>query len=271
MSLEKKAHSNQVTADASRLGCLDGAVSERRNCAVVRHAVENELSNCEPARPFRQNLATAAADVEHRHRRVICLQIGRGDDPATHARLLPVAQAPPARHPRPAPEFLREHLPGNAAAKDEDNAGEARAIRDARPPTPWPSWRNRQERFDKIPQRIWKQRGGHTRPRYRAATGWCSCRERAGTVLLCALRAVFRLRSDRGREQGREGQMFVLSSFNCGFSKDPTVTPDQLGTLATVARQRATVRNVGRPDDPWKGPSGTMDYWRCGAQSRPLL
>jgi len=73
-----------------------------------------------------------------------------------HARSLPIAQAAPTRHPRPAPEFLREHLPGNAAAKDEDNAGEARAIRDARPSALWSTGWNRQERFDKIPQRIWK-------------------------------------------------------------------------------------------------------------------
>jgi hypothetical protein len=33
---------------------------------------------------------------------------------------LPVAQATPARHPRSAPEFRPEHLPGNAAAEDED-------------------------------------------------------------------------------------------------------------------------------------------------------
>jgi hypothetical protein len=33
-------------------------------------------------------------------------------DQIPHARLLPVAQATPARHPRPAPEFVREHLPG---------------------------------------------------------------------------------------------------------------------------------------------------------------
>ena len=89
-------------------------------------------------------------------------------DQIPHARVLPVAHATPARHPRPAPEFLREHLPGNTAAKDEDNAGEARAIQNARPPTLWPACRNRQERFDKIPQRIWKQRGGHTRSRYLA-------------------------------------------------------------------------------------------------------
>ena len=74
-------------------------------------------------------------------------------DQIPHARPLPIAQAPPARHPRPAPEFLREHLPGNAAAKDEDNAGQARAIRNARPATFGRRGRNRQERFDKIPQR----------------------------------------------------------------------------------------------------------------------
>jgi hypothetical protein len=72
-------------------------------------------------------------------------------DQIPHARHLPIAQAPPERHPRSAPEFLREHLPANAAAKDEDNAGKAGAIRDTRPPTLWSSGRNRQERLDKIP------------------------------------------------------------------------------------------------------------------------
>jgi hypothetical protein len=83
-----------------------------------------------------------------------------------HAGSLPIPQAAPTRHPRAAPEFLREHLPGDAAAEDEQNAGETRAIGDARPsafrPTCW-SW---QERFDKIPQRIGEQRRSHNRPRY---------------------------------------------------------------------------------------------------------
>jgi len=57
-------------------------------------------------------------------------------DQIPHPRLLPVAQATPARHPRPACEFLREHLPGNAAAEDEDDAGETRTVRNARPPSP---------------------------------------------------------------------------------------------------------------------------------------
>jgi hypothetical protein len=38
---------------------------------------------------------------------------------------------------RSAPEFRREHLPGNAAANDKDNAGQTRAIRDARPSAFW--------------------------------------------------------------------------------------------------------------------------------------
>jgi hypothetical protein len=103
-------------------------------------------------------------------------------DEIPHTRLLPVAQATPARHPRPAPEFLREHLPGNTAAQDEDNAGEARAIRDTWPPTLWPSWGNRQERFDKIPQRIWNQRGRHACSRYLADE------DQVAEVLLHALR-----------------------------------------------------------------------------------
>jgi hypothetical protein len=87
-------------------------------------------------------------------------------DQIPHARLLPVAHAPPARHSRSTPEFLREHLPGDAAAKDKENAGETRAIWDARPSAFWPTEWSWQERFDKIPQRIWKQRSGHTYSRY---------------------------------------------------------------------------------------------------------
>ena len=96
-------------------------------------------------RPRPINLAVAREPIQQRK-----------VDQIPHARQLPIAQPPRACHPRSAPEFLREHLPGTAAARDEDNAGEARAIRDARPPTFWPSGWNRQERFDKIPQRIWK-------------------------------------------------------------------------------------------------------------------
>ena len=91
-----------------------------------------------------------------------------------HARTLPIAQAAPTRHPRSAPEFLREHLPRDAAAEDEQNAGETRTIGDARPSAFRPTWRSGKERFDKIPQRVWKQRGGHTRSRHLANKGQVS-------------------------------------------------------------------------------------------------
>ena len=103
-------------------------------------------------------------------------------DEIPHARSLPIAQTAPTRHPRPAPKFLREHVPGNAAAEDKQNADETRAIGDARPsafrPTRW-SW---QERFNKIPRRIGKQRRGHTRSRYFADE------DQVSVVLLRALR-----------------------------------------------------------------------------------
>jgi hypothetical protein len=54
-----------------------------------------------------------------------------------------------------------EHLPGDSAAEDKENAGQTRAIRDARPPASWPTSWSCQKRFDKIPQRIWKERGRH--------------------------------------------------------------------------------------------------------------
>src|SRR5947208_5845591 len=79
-----------------------------------------------------------------------------------HTRSLPIAEAAPTRHSRPAPEFLREHVPGNAAPEDKQNAGETRAIGDARPPAFRPRRWSWQERFNKIPQRIGKQCRGHT-------------------------------------------------------------------------------------------------------------
>src|ERR1700693_5665251 len=71
--------------------------------------------------------------VDHRPRPinlvVACEPIQqRKVDQIPHARLLPVAHPTPARHPRSTPEFLWEHLPGDAAAEDKQNASETRAI-----------------------------------------------------------------------------------------------------------------------------------------------
>src|SRR6476619_1607946 len=67
------------------------------------------------------------------------------------AGVLPVSEAPPARHPAATPQLLRQHLPRNAAAKDKDNARQTRSIRDARPSTLRASWRYRKKSFDEIP------------------------------------------------------------------------------------------------------------------------
>jgi hypothetical protein len=66
------------------------------------------------------------------------------------------------------PPCLAQRLPTNQRAPS--------ALR----PMGW-SW---QERFDKIPQRIWKQRGGHTCSRYVA--------DDVGQVLEVLLRALFK-------------------------------------------------------------------------------
>jgi hypothetical protein len=60
-------------------------------------------------------------------------------DEIPHTRLLPVAQPTPARHPRPTPKFLRQHLPRDTAAEDKENAGQTCAIRDGRPSAFWPT------------------------------------------------------------------------------------------------------------------------------------
>jgi hypothetical protein len=119
-----------------------------------------------PRRPPEQ----AAPATDQSGRRAEPIQ-QRKVDQLPHARLLPVARATPARHPRAAARFLRQHLPRDPTAKDKGDAGEASSIRDARPSSFRSSWRNRQERFNQIPQCIRKQRGAHSRPQYRAARG----------------------------------------------------------------------------------------------------
>jgi len=54
-------------------------------------------------------------------------------DEIPHTGHMPVAQPSPARHPRTAAQFLRQHLPRDACAEDKENAGQACAIRDTRP------------------------------------------------------------------------------------------------------------------------------------------
>jgi len=133
----------------------EGVVVRCRDQWPVRRRVLSQSRETQPRPQWHESLASKRAS---RYLRRSASSRAR----YPHTRQLPVVQAPPACHPRSAPEFRREHLLGNAAAKDEDDAGQARAIRDARPSAFWSMGWSRQERLDEIPQGIWKQRSGHT-------------------------------------------------------------------------------------------------------------
>lgn len=105
-----------------------------------------------------------------------------------HTGQLPVGQASPARHPRTAAQFLRQHLPRDSAAEDEEIASQTRTIRNARPSAFGSMGWNRQERFDKVPQRIGDQRDSHSGPEYRPAYGQRPFRRSGGEVLLRVLK-----------------------------------------------------------------------------------
>ena len=76
--------------------------------------------------------------------------------------LLPVPQPTPAGHPGPATHLLGQVLPRAAADQHEDDPGQRRAIRHARPSRLLPC-ASRQVRLDQLPQRIVQQRLRHRR------------------------------------------------------------------------------------------------------------
>src|SRR6478672_4199671 len=72
-------------------------------------------------------------------------------DEIPHTGQLPVAQASPARHPRTEAQFVWQHLPRDATAKDQENAGETRSIRDAWSSTLRSSWWESERRVRRDP------------------------------------------------------------------------------------------------------------------------
>ena len=148
----RERHASTV-ANQMALAPALGAIGGVRTCLVTAMHRADGTTVHDRSRPI--DLIVSSEPIQQRE-----------VDEIPHAPSLPIAEAAPTRHPRPAAEFLREHLPGNAAAKDKQNVHETRAIGDARPsafrPTRW-SW---QKRFNKVPQQIGKQRRGHTRSRY---------------------------------------------------------------------------------------------------------
>jgi hypothetical protein len=78
------------------------------------------------------------------------------------AAALPVPQPSPAGDARAAAHLLREHLPGDAAAQDEDNPGQAGPVLDWGPaPLAGPGLVPREERRDSLPEFIRHQRLSH--------------------------------------------------------------------------------------------------------------
>src|SRR5262245_56499586 len=130
---------------------------------------------------------------------------------------LPVAQTSPACHARTTAQFLRQHLPWYSAAQHEEDTGQAGAIRHTRASAARPRWWKRQKRFEKFPQRVGQQRGGHKPTLRRRSSAWF-----IEPVLLCALRALacassrptcaFSSRSSRSRSSRRRSTSLRRSS-----------------------------------------------------------
>src|SRR3954471_13358154 len=77
------------------------------------------------------------------------------------AGLLPIAEPAPAAHPAAAAHLLREHLPGDAALEDEEDAGQRRAILDRRTAA-FRAWRmGRKQGAEEGPEGVGNERCCH--------------------------------------------------------------------------------------------------------------
>ncbi len=78
----------------------------------------------------------------------------RTPEPIPDTCLLPVTEPAPARHARAAAHLLRQHLPGDAGAQDEEDAGQGGAIRHAGPTALWLRRLGREQRLHHRPERV---------------------------------------------------------------------------------------------------------------------
>jgi hypothetical protein len=110
-------------------------------------------------------------------------------DQSPEARLLPVTEPPPTGHSRAATQFLRQHLPRNPAAEDEQNPRDISTVWETGSTSVGLRRRGRQQGWNQIPQSIGKQRSarGPSILALSGSDGWS-----AGEVLLGALRTVAR-------------------------------------------------------------------------------
>ncbi len=79
-------------------------------------------------------------------------------EPRPDAGLVPVAEPAPARHPGAAVHLVGEHLPRDAGAEYEEDAGERGPVRNAWTPTARLGRLGRNERFDDVPEVVGQQR-----------------------------------------------------------------------------------------------------------------
>jgi hypothetical protein len=81
------------------------------------------------------------------------------------APALPGSQAAPAGHARAAAHLLRQHLPGDAALQDEDDAGQTGAVVHRRPAAlAGPGPMAREEWWDDLPELIRHKGAGQEAP-----------------------------------------------------------------------------------------------------------
>src|SRR5215212_392091 len=81
----------------------------------------------------------------------------RCDQPAPDARLVPVSQPAPARHPAPTPHLGRQVLPGDARLQHEQDPRQRRPVRHPGPSALGLRRLRREQRHDPRPQRIRQQ------------------------------------------------------------------------------------------------------------------
>ena len=121
---------------------------------------------------------------------------------------------------------------------------EARAIRNARP-----AWRNRQERFDKIPQLIWKQRGLFTLPRRRRSNfgGFVTRSKYLKKWSLATVRTAHR---DSGRTLGTSWSRNAVGFMNTAKCPPSIVTNVFVGARIESTNERARLVGVVKSSAP---------------------
>lgn len=80
---------------------------------------------------------------------------------APDASLIPLVQPPSAGHARTAPQLHRQQFPGNAAAQNEQDAGQCGTVIQPWTPTLRIGWFQRDQRLDDRPQGVGNKRGCH--------------------------------------------------------------------------------------------------------------